>query len=145
MYSNRFLLREHYGTFKSFTLLVGMCETSCPTVAPISHQMLLNDQVDRLVRRADIFEATTSGDRAPHGSMELEDESRGDGVDVARNDPGDLRSRQKKRKRRKLAWSTASPPLSPDTQPVWEERTPARPALFQVRYWRDLDYWLPLS
>lgn len=66
--------------------------------------------------------------------MELEDESRGGGVGVARNGHGDLRSRQKKR--RKLVRFGDSPPLSPDTpdtQPVWEERTPARPALFQAR------------
>ena len=125
-----------------------MCDTPCLTVPPISHLTLLsNDQVDRLVRRADIFKATTSGDRAPHGSMELGHESGGDGVDVARNGPGDLCSRQNKRQRRKLVRLADSPPLSPDAQPVWEERTPPRPALFQVRmavaamrHWRDLGY-----
>lgn len=95
-----------------------------------------NAQVDRLVRRADIFEVTNSPGRAPQGSMEREDKScaGGGGVDAARYGPGDLRSRQKKK--RKLERSEGSPlrsPDTPDTQPVWEERTPARPALFQAR------------
>lgn len=142
-----FLLFECYDATKSFTL--GMCDVPCPTAPPLFHLVLLsNDQVDLLVRRVDIFEASSSGGRVPEGSMDLEDKSCGGGVDVARKGPGDLHSRQKKR--RKLARSEDSPRLSPDTtdtQPVWEERTPARPVLFQARtaaaamhYWRDIGY-----
>ncbi|CAM9422639.1 unnamed protein product, partial [Laminaria digitata] len=101
-----------------------------------------NGEVDRLVRRADIFEVTNSPGRAPQGSMEREDKScaGGGGVDAARYGPGDLRSRQKKK--RKLERSEGLPlrsPDTPDTQPVREERTPARPALFQDEAWGTSD------
>lgn len=96
---------------------------------------LRNTQVDRVVRRADIFVAG-GGSRVPQGLVKAEEESC-DGFDVARNKSSVLPSRQTNTRKlsRYRASSGASRVASPlDAKPVQEERTPARSAaLFQAR------------